>query len=251
MQMPAVLAVIDSFDSAIRAWGDQQTWPAEQVLRLLLAAVAGSLVGVEREIRGRQAGFRTNLLVCVGSALVMLVSVNFALRSWPEHGPNFNLNIDPARIAYGIMTGIGFIGAGTIIKHGATVRGLTTAASLWCVAGVGLAAGFGMYTVTVIAIVIIVGALWILGYLDNALPKPSFRTITIRRDWKPGAVDQTVDRIQSAGLRCIGVSFDRIHNPLHVDISVHVSFTDKQAYHKLAKSLEQDADYQLMASHED
>src|SRR4029450_4358021 len=103
--MPMHLAVTDAFDNAIRAWGERQSWPAVQVLRLLLAAVAGSLVGIEREIRGRQAGFRTNLLVCVGSALGMLVSVNFAIRQWPAHDQTFNLNIDPARIAYGIMTG--------------------------------------------------------------------------------------------------------------------------------------------------
>jgi putative Mg2+ transporter-C (MgtC) family protein len=245
-----LLAAPDALDTAVRAWGEHQSWPVEQILRLLLAAVAGALVGVEREIRGRQAGFRTNLLVCVGSALVMLVSINFAARSWP-HDQTFNLNVDPGRIAYGIMTGIGFLGAGTIIKHGVTVRGLTTAASLWCVAGVGLAAGFGMYTVTVIATAIIVAALWILGYLDDALPKPYYRMIVIRREWKPGVVDQTVERIKSAGLRCHTVNFDRTHNPPHVDISVLVSFKDKKAYYRLATALDHDAEYQLVASHED
>ena len=72
------LAVIDTFDNAVRNWGAQLSWPAEQLLRLMLAAVAGGLVGIEREIRGRHAGFRTNLLVAVGSALVMLVSISFA-----------------------------------------------------------------------------------------------------------------------------------------------------------------------------
>jgi putative Mg2+ transporter-C (MgtC) family protein len=245
-----LLAVPDTFDTAIRAWGEHQSWPIEQILRLLLAAVAGALVGIEREMRGRQAGFRTNLLVCVGSALVMIVSINFGARSWPHDG-SFNLNVDPGRIAYGIMTGVGFLGAGTIIKHGATVRGLTTAASLWCVAGVGLAAGFGMYTVTAVATVIIVAALWILGYLDEALPKPYYRMITIRRQWKPGAIDQTVERIKSAGLTCHTVNFDRIHNPSQVDISVLVSFKDKKTYYRFATSLENDAEYQLVASQED
>ena len=247
---PHSLAVIDAFDRAIRQWGDQQSWPVEQVLRLLLAATAGALVGIEREIRGRQAGFRTNLLVCVGSALVMLVSIEFAYQDW-NHKPGFNLNVDPARVAYGIMTGIGFIGAGPIIKNGATVRGLTTAASLWCVAGVGLAAGFGMYTITGIATVIIVGALWILGYLDEALPKPYFRTLVIRRDWKPSAIEETVHRVRDAGLRVMSTSFDRRHNPAHVDISLHVAFKDKHKYYALARELEQDSDYQLLASHED
>ena len=94
-------------------------WPAEYVARLLLACVCGGLIGLERELRGRQAGFRTNLLVCVGSALTMLISITFASRSWP-HDPDVTIRIDPARIAYGIMTGVGFLGAGTIVKNGST-----------------------------------------------------------------------------------------------------------------------------------
>src|SRR4051812_43918199 len=105
-----LLSVIDAFDNSIRIWGAQQSWPAEYVLRLVLAALAGGMIGVEREIRGRQAGFRTNLLVCVGSALVMIISIAFVDRTWP-HDQRVNVNIDPARIAYGIMTGIGFLGA--------------------------------------------------------------------------------------------------------------------------------------------
>jgi len=86
----------------------------------------------------------------------MIVSITFAHRPWPIP-EGVNVNIDPARIAYGVMTGIGFLGAGTIIKQGAGVRGLTTAAAMWCVAAVGMAAGFGMYTLTAIATVMIVG----------------------------------------------------------------------------------------------
>src|SRR3954471_8155702 len=124
-----MLAVIDAWDTAIRTWGEHQNWPAEHVLRLLLAATAGGLIGIERELRGRQAGFRTNLLVCLGSALVMIVSVNFAIHRWQAQSANqgININIDPARIAYGVMTGVGFLGAGTIVQHRGSIRGLTTA----------------------------------------------------------------------------------------------------------------------------
>ena len=182
-----ILSAIDTFDIAIRSWGEQQSWPAEYVLRLLLACVVGGLVGLERELRGRQAGFRTNLLVCVGSALVMIVSVSFAQRQW-THQPNVNLNIDPARIAYGIMTGIGFLGAGTIIKHQASVRGLTTAAAMWCVAAIGLASGFGMYTLAVAATVIVLASLWILDYIENVLPRLHYRAIILRRPWARDAI---------------------------------------------------------------
>src|SRR4051812_1633440 len=204
-----LLAAINDIDAAIRAWGEQFNWPAEAIARLLLAAIAGGLVGLEREIRGRQAGFRTNLLVCVGSALVMLVSVSFASRHW-THEIGVNLNIDPARIAYSIMTGIGFIGAGTILKHDASVRGLTTAAAMWCVAAIGMAAGFGLYTLALIGTVIVVGALWILDYFENVIPKLHYRVVVVRRQWSPGVVHETVTRVQAGGkLRVAEANFER------------------------------------------
>ncbi len=100
--------------------------------QLLLAVVCGGLVGYQRERLERPAGFRTHVLVCVGSAVYMLVSIAIA-------GKNF----DPSRIAAQVASGMGFLGAGTIVKQGSVVRGLTTAASLWAVAGVGLAVGMG------------------------------------------------------------------------------------------------------------
>ncbi len=242
------LAAINDVDGAIRAWGEQFTWPAEAIVRLLLAAVAGGLVGLEREIRGRQAGFRTNLLVCVGSALTMLVSVSFASRHWPHEG-NVNLNIDPARIAYSIMTGIGFIGAGTILKHDASVRGLTTAAAMWCVAAIGMAAGFGLYTLAAIATIVVVAALWILDYFENAIPKLHYRVVVVRRPWAPGVVRETVDRVQASGkLRVAEANFERREDDLAtVDISLSVAFTNTTAFHALERELEADAQTQLIA----
>ena len=98
---------MNDFDALIHAKLANQSWAVEAVVELLLAAIAGGLVGLERELRGRQAGFRTNLLVCVGSALVMIVSIHFASVPW-DHQPGINVNVDPARIAYGVMTGIGW-----------------------------------------------------------------------------------------------------------------------------------------------
>src|SRR5437870_3361161 len=106
-----------TWDASISQWISSFGGPWEQLLRLILAGIAGGLVGLEREMRGRQAGFRTYLLVCLGSALVMLVSVEFAVHRWTAQTPNqgVNINIDPARIAYGVMTGVGFLGAGAIL----------------------------------------------------------------------------------------------------------------------------------------
>ena len=244
------LAAIDAFDQSVRNWGQQFSWPAEQLLRLLLAAAAGGLVGLEREVRGRQAGFRTNLLVAVGSALVMLVSISFTDRHW-NHDSSFNLNVDPARIAYGVMTGIGFLCAGTIIKHEASVRGLTTAAGIWCVAAVGLAAGFGLYSITVFATVIIVASLWILDYFENILPKMRYRTIVIRRPWKAGCVREIVERLKAAGIKVIDASFDRSRDPNYADVSVDIAFIDRAKYYALEREFENDATCELVAAREE
>jgi putative Mg2+ transporter-C (MgtC) family protein len=244
------LAVTDTLDASIRAWGQQFNWPAEDILRLVLAAAAGGLVGLEREIRGRQAGFRTNMLVCVGCALVMIVSVAFAERHWP-HDANFNVNVDPARIAYGVMAGIGFLGAGTIIKHEVSVRGLTTAAAMWCVAAIGLAAGFGMYTLTVATTAIVLASLWVLDYIENMLPRVHYRAITLRRPWERDAVDDTVQKIKVAGVRVTSVSFHRTPDLAEVDIQVRIAFSDTRLFHELSRHVEDQPNWKLLRYSED
>ena len=127
------------------------SWP-HILLRLTVAAALGGAIGLERELRERQAGLRTHLVVCVGSALFTLVSA-YALTS-PR--------VDPTRIAAQIVSGIGFLGAGAIIRQGLSVRGLTTAATLWLVAAIGMASGAGYYDAAIIATL---GALLTLGPL--------------------------------------------------------------------------------------
>ncbi len=126
-------------------------------VRLLLAAVLGAAVGLEREVHGHPAGMRTHLLVSLGAAGFTVLSI----AAFPAAGA------DPARVAAQIVTGIGFLGAGAILKQGVTITGLTTAASLWVVAAIGMAAGAGAWvtalTITVIAIV----SLWPLGLITE------------------------------------------------------------------------------------
>lgn len=127
----------------------------ELLSRLLLAALLGSVIGFERERLNWAAGLRTHMLVCVGSALIMLVSAfGFA-----DVRGQKDVVLDPSRIAAQVVSGIGFLGAGSILLRGEIVRGLTTAASLWSVAGIGLAVGGGMYTASVGATVIILAIL--------------------------------------------------------------------------------------------
>jgi putative Mg2+ transporter-C (MgtC) family protein len=129
------------------------------VLRLAVAAALGGAVGVEREIREREAGIRTHLLVAVGAALFTLVG------AYAFHGSN----VDDSRVAAQVVTGIGFLGAGAIIREGLSVRGLTTAASLWVVAAAGMAAGAGYYWAAVVATALTVFALWPLRILSYHL----------------------------------------------------------------------------------
>ena len=127
----------------------------ELVSRLILAAVLGSVIGFERERLAWAAGLRTHMLVCVGAALVMIVSA-FA---FADILGTPNVVLDPSRIAAQVVSGIGFLGAGAILLRGEVVRGLTTAASLWAVAAIGLAVGGGLYTAAIAATIIILAIL--------------------------------------------------------------------------------------------
>jgi putative Mg2+ transporter-C (MgtC) family protein len=135
----------------------------EELLRVAVAAALGGAIGLERELREREAGFRTHMLVAVGSALFTLVSA-YGFRDVLVHGGSV-VRADPTRIAAQIVTGIGFLGAGAIIRQGLSIRGLTTAATLWVVAAIGLAAGAGYYSAAVITTLL---ALFSLGPLRTA-----------------------------------------------------------------------------------
>lgn len=131
------------------------------VIRLLVAAVVGALVGLEREIHGHPAGMRTHLLVALGSALFTVLSAH----GFGAGGPG--APVDPTRIAAQIVTGIGFLGAGAIVKEGATIKGLTTAASLWATAALGMAAGAGAHLLGAVATAIVLFSLWPLHWVED------------------------------------------------------------------------------------
>src|SRR3954468_10120967 len=242
------LALISQWDTHIHNWVLPFGAPVEDFLRLILAAILGGLVGVEREVRGRQAGFRTYLLVCLGSALTMIVSSEMALRPWhplTQNGPGVNINVDPSRIAYGVMTGIGFLGAGVIVQTKGMVRGLTTAAGLWCIAAVGLAVGFGMYVLSILTTLLILFALWVLEYLSRFLPKGRYRTVTIRTAWGPACVPAAVKKFKSGGLHVIEAYFDRDTDPMYADIHLRVSFINAEKYYAFERQIEEERDYEL------
>lgn len=127
----------------------------EVIFRLCLAVLLGGMVGFERSVKGRSAGFRTHILVCMGAALILLTGLHLS------HLYQGLTPVDPARLAAQVVSGIGFLGAGTIIQFRDSVRGLTTAASVWASAGIGLAVGAGFYKGAVAATVLVVLALFI------------------------------------------------------------------------------------------
>lgn len=149
--------------------------------KLLLAALAGGAVGLEREKHGRPAGLRTHLLVSLGACLMMVVSEAFQLK-YGHLDVNSAVRLDPGRTAAQIVTGIGFLGAGVIIKEGITVRGLTTAASLWLVAGLGMAFGMGLFLPGVMATVLALLSLVFLKKLEPIIRKDRYLDITITAD---------------------------------------------------------------------
>ena len=148
------------------------------LLHLLTALVAGGLIGLERSYHGRPAGFRTHVLVCVSSSMLMLVTLYQS--SWYIAPLADTVRTDPTRMAQGIMTGIGFLGAGVIMKDGFSVRGLTTAASIWMTAAIGILAGIGFYFPVVVVTVLTVSALSFFRWLEGVLPSYYYAQHVVR-----------------------------------------------------------------------
>ena len=191
----------------------------EALLRLALAAVLGGAIGVERELREREAGLRTHLLVSLGSALFTIVSA-YGFHEFVKSGQT----VDPTRIAAQIVTGIGFLGAGAIIRQGLSVRGLTTAATLWVVAAVGLASGAGYYSAAVITTGLVLIALYplrIVAYrvLQRFRPEDGRLLVELPSGQSPGTV---IDELERAGARleAIEVSQQGDRRRLELDLAL-------------------------------
>ena len=189
------------------------------LIKLSLAALAGGLVGLERETHGRPAGMRTNLLVAVGACTMMIISEAFYLK-YSMYGGDTTLRLDPSRTAAQIITGIGFLGAGVIIKEGATVRGLTTAASLWAVAGLGMAFGMGYFVLGGFSTVFIVGSLLFIKKLDPFIKKDRYLTVTVTARNRDSLYDELEALISDQGFKI-------------ADIVSQVDLQEDEIYYKL------------------
>jgi putative Mg2+ transporter-C (MgtC) family protein len=151
----------------------------EIAFRLVAALFAGGLIGLERSYRGRSAGFRTHALVCLASSLLMLVTV-YESHWFQVAASGARVSIDPTRMAQGIMTGIGFLGAGVIVKEGLTVRGLTTAASIWVTAAIGILNGIGFYFAAAAGTLLTLGTLSVFRWVESKLPIEHYASFTLR-----------------------------------------------------------------------
>jgi putative Mg2+ transporter-C (MgtC) family protein len=147
------------------------------LFRLVAALAAGGIIGLERSFRGRAAGFRTHALVCLASSMLMMVTVYES--QWFVH-TGARATIDPTRLAQGIMTGIGFLGAGVIVKEGLTVRGLTTAASIWVTAAIGILTGIGFYYAAGLGVVLALGTLSVFRWIEGRMPTELYANFSVR-----------------------------------------------------------------------
>ena len=171
----------------------------ELFLRLVLSCVLGGIIGYERQSRRKSAGLRTNVLGCLGSCLIMVMSI--ALYQDVEG----KTNADPARLAAQVVSGIGFLGAGAIMKEGLSVTGLTTAACLWVVAGVGLAVGAGFYAGALISTALVFVTLGSLSRLDDWVDHEKNLALNIHTVDRPGQLMRISRCLEDLQLRVRGV----------------------------------------------
>lgn len=181
----------------------------EIILKLTLACILGGLIGLERESLNRPAGFRTYTLVCVGSALAMVVSMDMYFQFYQS------VNADPGRIAAQVVSGIGFLGAGTIMKEGATVRGLTTAAGLWGVACIGLAVGAGMYlpAITTTALILFV-LIYFAKFEEHFTGMRLYKGLVLVVNDGPGQVGMIGSILGEIGVLIKNISLNRLDGDL-------------------------------------
>lgn len=206
--------------------------------RLLVAVAAGGIIGLERSYRGRPAGLRTHSLVCVSSALLMLLTVfQWSLLSTV---PIDTIRVDPTRMAQGIMTGIGFLGAGVIMKEHLTIRGLTTAASVWITAAIGIIIGMGFYVAAGAATVITLLVLNSLGWVERKLRSQRYAILMVRYKRAVGLpLQELTSLVASHDIRYYSPSYHLEEEGTVFQYNMTIISKDSHNYHALAETLSQ------------
>ncbi|MGR6836118.1 MgtC/SapB family protein [Syntrophomonas erecta] len=190
----------------------------EIVFKLALAGILGGLIGLERESLNRPAGLRTYTLVCVGSTLAMIVSLDMYFQYYQT------VNADPGRIAAQVVSGIGFLGAGTIMREGVNVHGLTTAAGLWVVACIGLAVGAGLYIPAVVTAVLILFILiYFIRFEERFTGLREYKALVILAEDRPGQVGIIGSILGDMGILIKNIQLTRLEeNKLEIELLLHL-----------------------------
>ena len=206
------------------------------LLHLSLAVLAGGLIGLERTYHGRPAGFRTHALVCTASSLLMQLT----MYQWEllAGAPLDTLRVDPTRMAQGIMTGIGFLGAGVILKEGLTVRGLTTAASIWITAAIGILIGAGFYFPAAVGTLLTLGTLSVFRWIELVMPALFYSRLEVhcrRRAALPEAELREI--ITSLGFSIANLSYAQRDNGKRFEYSMIIRTQRRDGTRLLAEAL--------------
>lgn len=206
----------------------------EIIFRLVLAAALGGMIGFEREIHGRAAGFRTQLIVCVAAVLIMIISEDY------YHfiqGLDSTMRIDPARIAAGAIIGVGFLGAGVIVKSGFAIRGLTTAATIWMVSAIGLAIGGGLYIAGVAIAVITIVALMALRIIEKKMRNLHFMTVKVTTRVADEAEEKISDILKRHDADIHTVEYSRDSTSKELSFRFTISSREKEIARDLFREL--------------
>lgn len=189
--------------------------PWEPILRLTLSALFGGVIGLERELRMKGAGIRTHLIVSFAACMMTLVS-KYGFFDLLE---NEAIKLDPSRIAAGLVTAIGFLGAGTIFARGRSVSGLTTAAGLWATVGIGMAMGAGMYVISTFGAIFIVVIQAVL-YRDHILLGNITAVVHLQIDDRPDALDRLQAELTKLGLQPCACKYERSGGALSIELQL-------------------------------
>jgi len=205
--------------------------------RLLLALLAGGIIGIERAYHGREAGFRTHTLVCVSSSLLMVLMV-FQWQLIPAEFID-TVRTDPTRMAQGLMTGIGFLGAGVIIKEGLSVRGLTTAASIWMTASIGIVIGLGFYFPAAVATTITVVILSLFRWFEKLIPSQKYARFSINLLRTEGTMDEEALKklLEQLNLKAFDISYTLRDKGSYLHYEMFIMSKDKANFNQLAQRL--------------
>ncbi|MCD6354767.1 MAG: MgtC/SapB family protein [Prolixibacteraceae bacterium] len=209
------------------------TWQTA-LLRIVFSFIIGTLIGIEREAHSQPAGLRTHILISIGATLVMLISIYI-----PQTFTRFQ-NGDPGRIAAQVVSGIGFLGAGVILKFGADVKGLTTAASIWVMAAIGLAIGAGMYSISIIGVVVVLLALVIMDIFERRIFKErTLKKIELLVKKKDSDLEELKKLLTGLDVRIVSSGIERNVNEATSKITFLVAVSRKLNIQLISNALEQ------------